>query len=246
MKHSRSSLSTVAGFTHIGCVRSRNEDNLYFETHPHKDAILAVIADGMGGHAGGAMASRLTIEAYFRGWKRLESPNGQWLCDTAVVANNLIRWHAEKDPSLKDMGTTLVAFLLIDGVAHVVNIGDSRCYHYSKRKLTQITTDHSLVQSMVDKGSLTPEQAEQSPIRNYLTRSLGSFQNPEVDYKTIPVNQGDRLLLCSDGLSNMLKKQEISVLLRTRTNDEYICQTMIELALLRGASDNISVIVCTV
>lgn len=248
MKQLRSSESTIAGLTHIGCVRSRNEDGIYFEIHREYDALLAVIADGMGGHVGGSMASKLVIEAYSRAWKRLAVPNGPWLCETAIVANNLIGWHAQRDKSLKDMGTTLAAFLLFDGMAHIAHVGDSRCYHFSKskRKLVQVTRDHSLVQRMVDEGAMTQEEAEFSPIRNYLTRSLGTAEALQVDFQSIPVKRGDRLLLCSDGLSNILKKQEISVLLRTRTNDEYICETMIGLSLLRGATDNVSVIVCTV
>ncbi len=238
----------IAGVSHIGCVRTRNEDSIFYQLHSEHAFLLAVVADGMGGHAGGAVASQLAVQEYARAWQVLgESPaSQQWLFDTALEANRLIRLQAEADQRLKGMGTTLVSLSLRDDQVHIAHIGDSRCYHFRAGELVQLTRDHSLVQRMVDEGALTAAEAERSPMRNYLTRSLGSHVDPLVDCCSINVQSGDRLLLCSDGLTNMLSHSEIAALLQAAAEDDDTCASLLDLALARGASDNVSVIVCTV
>ncbi|HQQ75264.1 MAG TPA: Stp1/IreP family PP2C-type Ser/Thr phosphatase [Pseudomonadales bacterium] len=240
--------STVAGLTHIGCVRRCNEDSIFLESDIDGHTLLAVVADGMGGHAGGAIASQLAVSEFERAWKyRMEnvSLTGSWLYATAKLANHIIRSQAEADPTLKQMGTTLVSLLIEGHVAHIAHIGDSRCYLLKEGKLIQLTTDHSVVQQLVDSGSMTPDEAERSPIKNYLTRSLGSHAEPDMDVQRVELSGAERLLLCSDGLTNMLATVELENIMASCDSDQRVCERLVEEALARGASDNVSVIVCT-
>jgi serine/threonine protein phosphatase PrpC len=238
----------IAGLTHVGCVRARNEDSIFFTVDEHKGRALAVVADGMGGHAGGAVASGLAVDVFQHGWSAAAAvlPTNEWLSATAIAANNRVRLQADADQQLKGMGTTLVALLLQDGMAHVLHIGDSRCYLMRKGDLQQVTRDHSVVQAMIDEGSLTVAEAERSPMRHYLTRSLGSNIEPMFDLSAMSVRFGDRLLLCSDGLTNMLADGEIAALLGAQANDKDTCASLLDMALARGAKDNVSIIVCTI
>lgn len=236
----------VSGLTHVGCVRRANEDSIFLASDNR--CMLAVVADGMGGHAGGAVASQLAVAEYERAWHEsrdgIDGMAAEWLVRQAQAANRKIRLEAENNPALKQMGTTLVALLVMDDVAHIAHIGDSRCYHLSSGCFAQLTRDHSVVQQMVDEGALTEEEAERSPIRNYLTRSLGSQNEAGIELQSLCLRPGDRLLLCTDGLSNMLSSAEISSFL-SEGDSSVVCEEMLALALSRGATDNVSVIACT-
>lgn len=242
----RNAVPAVSGLTHVGCVRRANEDSIFLASD--NGCVLAVVADGMGGHAGGAVASQLAVAEYERAWHEGKDGIGGidagWLVRQAQAANRKIRLEAANNPALKQMGTTLVALLVMDDVAHIAHIGDSRCYRLSAEHFVQLTRDHSVVQQMVDEGALTEEEAERSPIRNYLTRSLGSQNEAGIELQSLSLRPGDRLLLCTDGLSNMLSSAEISRLL-SEGDSSVVCEEMLALALSRGATDNVSVIACT-
>lgn len=236
----------LAGLTHIGCVRRQNEDSIFMARDVERGWLLAVVADGMGGHAGGAVASQLAVAECEDAWQVLQGsePDADWLRRVIAAANQRIWQHAQAEPALKGMGTTLVAVLVVDERAVIAHIGDSRCYQLANGCFGQLTRDHSVVQQMVDDGALTPLEAERSPMRNYLARSLGSQPEARVDIQLVRVQAGDRLLLCSDGLSNMLSTDEIADILQ-EGDGGVACDRLLEEALQRGATDNVSVIVCT-
>lgn len=247
-------LHRAAGITHVGCVRARNEDSFLLKQEIEKDCLLAVVADGMGGHLGGAIASSMAISFFDAGWDLLCSGSklatslldGAWLTRIAQLAQESIRLRAHQDPELNNMGTTLVAVAMCGLRASIAYIGDSRAYYFSDGVLKQVSRDHSLVQRMVDEGSLTEEEAERSPLRNYLTRSLGAGeQGGKPDVCSLDLKPGDRLLLCSDGLTNMLSNADIAEIISANLNDETACRSLLALALDRKANDNVSIILCT-
>lgn len=236
----------LAGLTHIGCVRRQNEDSIFMEQDHERGYLLAVVADGMGGHAGGAVASQLAIAACEQAWRSLQdvAPDADWMLRMITAANQRICAQAQADPTLKGMGTTLVAALVVDDMAVITHVGDSRCYHLAAGHFSQLTRDHSVVQQLVDDGTLTQVEAERSPMRNYLARSLGSQSQVQADIQSLSLHAGDRLLLCSDGLSNMLAATEIADTLRSGDSN-VVCERLLDAALQRGATDNVSVIACT-
>jgi serine/threonine protein phosphatase PrpC len=230
-----------AAATDVGRMRKNNEDS-YLSRNP-----VAAVADGMGGHSAGEVASAIAIEelAALRG-------RGPWENETAATddlkqailrANRRIREMAAGDRKLNGMGTTLVALLEDGDLVHLANVGDSRGYLLRQGELSQVTVDHSLVQELVDDGRLSPEDAERHPQRSVITRALGIEPEVEFDLFTYKLQVGDRLLLCSDGLSDVVEPRQIrNVLLRVRNPDE-AASRLIAVANEQGGPDNITVIV---
>jgi len=230
-----------AAATDVGRMRKNNEDS-YLSSKP-----VAAVADGMGGHSAGEVASAIAIEelAALRG-------RGPWENETAATddlkqailrANRRIREMAAGDRKLNGMGTTLVALLEDGDLVHLANVGDSRGYLLRQGELSQVTVDHSLVQELVDDGRLSPEDAERHPQRSVITRALGIEPEVEFDLFTYKLQVGDRLLLCSDGLSDVVEPRQIrNVLLRVRNPDE-AARRLIAVANEQGGPDNITVIV---
>lgn len=237
----------VAGITDIGCVRSANEDSIFFAVDNESSLMVAVVADGMGGHAGGAVASSMATSVFRDSWAARSDKllDHQWLLENISHANELIWQRAVADPGLAQMGTTIVAVLVHERVLHIAHVGDSRCYRLKDNSLDQLTSDHSVVQDMVNKGLMTREEAERSPIKNYLTRSVGTAPEIEIDIKSFTVLEGEKLLICSDGLTNMLSDSEIMELMIASRNPSLISDELLSNALQRGAFDNISVVVCS-
>jgi serine/threonine protein phosphatase PrpC len=230
-----------AAATDVGRMRKNNEDS-YLSQKP-----VAAVADGMGGHSAGEVASAIAIEelAALRG-------RGPWENETAATddlkqailrANRRLREMAAGDRKLNGMGTTLVALLEDGDLVHLANVGDSRGYLLRQGELSQVTVDHSLVQELVDDGRLSPEDAERHPQRSVITRALGIEPEVEFDLFTYKLQVGDRLLLCSDGLSDVVEPRQIrNVLLRVRNPDE-AARRLIAVANEQGGPDNITVIV---
>ena len=240
------------GITHIGKVRELNQDA--FGMYHHIG--LWLIADGMGGHPGGDIASQLAIEtmaAYFETHHptleaNLNEPktSTHLLEETLKAANHAIRDHARQHIELTDMGTTAVAVYL-DGrsplVATIAHVGDSRAYVLRDQTLSPLTRDHSLVEERVELGLITPEQAPTHPLRHILTRALGIEPMVVPSVTTIELNEKDRLLLCTDGLTKMMTDQQIlDTILSTNTNLDRACHSLIEEALNLGGEDNITVV----
>jgi PPM family protein phosphatase len=230
-----------AAATDVGRMRKNNEDS-YLSSKP-----VAAVADGMGGHSAGEVASAIAIEELAALGSR-----GPWENETAATddlkqailrANRRIREMAASDRKLNGMGTTLVALLEDGDMVHVANVGDSRGYLLRQGELSQVTVDHSLVQELVDDGRLSPEDAERHPQRSVITRALGIDPEVEFDLFTYKLQVGDRLLLCSDGLSDVVGRPQIrNVLLRVRSPQKAARQ-LVTAANEQGGPDNITVIV---
>ena len=230
-----------AAATDVGRMRKNNEDS-YLSSKP-----VAAVADGMGGHSAGEVASAIAIEELAALGRR-----GPWANETDATddlkqailrANRRIREMAASDRKLNGMGTTLVALLEDGDMVHVANIGDSRGYLLRQGELSQVTVDHSLVQELVDDGRLSPEDAERHPQRSVITRALGIDPEVEFDLFTYKLQVGDRLLLCSDGLSDVVEPAQIrKVLLRVRSAQR-AARELVTVANDQGGPDNITVIV---
>jgi len=220
-----------------GRVRENNEDSY------HADGRVFIVADGMGGHRAGEVASAAAIaefiayETQHRGEPPLERLRGG-----IRAANRSLYRMADADRELEGMGTTFTA-LLVEGALFLGHVGDSRAYIWRDGRLRPMTRDHSLVERMVDEGQLSPQDARTHPQRNVILRALGVARELEIDLDTVDVLPGDRLLLCSDGLSGMLEDGEIESIISGKTEPEESCRSLVDAANERGGMDNITVIV---
>jgi serine/threonine protein phosphatase PrpC len=217
--------------TDIGRVREGNEDSYLLEPP------LYAVADGMGGHRGGEVASHLaltTVEA---------SAGAGTLGDQVREANRAVYEESQRDSAVTGMGTTLTAVRVVDGGLRVAHVGDSRAYLMRAGSLRRITEDHTLVNRMVKAGEITPEEAEVHPHRNVLTRALGTEPDVEVDELEVPLMDGDRLLLCSDGLFGMVNEDQMQAILETEPDPQKAADRLIRAANRAGGVDNITVLV---
>lgn len=228
--------------THVGMVRQVNED--YFGNFETKNGYIFLVCDGMGGHVGGAKASQIAVEVIRDNLQHLDYPNPfEALSQSITAANNAILAYAEKEPELMGMGTTCVAVLVIGSDIYYAHVGDSRIYLFSNRKLSRLTKDHSFVQNMVDLGGITEEEAENHPRKNEITNALGipNMKPPTVCKAPIYAARGDMFLLCSDGLTGMVKDSEIEAVLKSKTELQGKANMLIEAANHGGGKDNITV-----
>jgi protein phosphatase len=230
----------VAARTDVGRARERNEDSLFAGKH------VFAVADGLGGHQAGNVASSLALQPV-AALDEVESKRaaGQ-IADAVRKANRAVVEQADTDTGLRGMGTTLTAIALEGATAHLAHVGDSRCYLLRGSEITQMSRDHTLVARMVSEGKLTPEQAETHPQRSMLTRALGAERSIDVDEMEFPLEPGDRLLLCSDGLTGMLADHEIRALAATSSDLDEICAHLVDEANARGGLDNITVVLIDV
>ncbi len=234
---------SATGITDVGVVRSSNQDNfvvLLGEEAPLGDAVLAV-ADGMGGHSAGEVASQISLDAFVDALSKTSSPSEQSLREAVEVANKRV-YSTSFLGNLRGMGTTLVAVLMVGGVLYICNVGDSRAYLLRDGVLRQLTRDHSWVADMVAKGFLTSEQASVHPRRNVLTRALGVDEFVQVDATRIVLRQGDRILFCSDGLHGLVHDSAITSIL-VRRSLRRAASELVRSAKCAGGDDNITVIV---
>ena len=224
--------------SHVGAVRKNNEDAVYCDV---AKGIFAV-ADGVGGKQAGEIASAIavkTVAAHFCG--ELEGDTREILREAFYEANNLI-CQAGKQQGLTGMGTTMTAALLRQDRIYIVHVGDSRAYLFNKEHIQQLTTDHSLVAELVRDGQISEEEAAQHPQRHVITRSLGQDLLVALDEAEISWAKGDYLLLCTDGLYNMLQAEEMREIALRAVDIRAAVEYMAELAYLRGGYDNISLI----
>ena len=233
------------GLTDPGCVRKQNQDAYRIE-QLDRDTLLCVVCDGMGGAKSGNVASSLAVEVFTeeirRSWKRgMESDLIDQMLRSAVkLANFTVFDQAAQFEEFSGMGTTLVAVLIRGNKATLVNVGDSRIYGINRSGIRQLTKDHSLVQMMVDRGDLTPEVAKSYPGKNLITRAIGTEPLVMCDIYHKEVNKGDYLLLCTDGLSNVMDDQEILFEVVHGVHKERCCQRLLDIAKNRGAPDNVT------
>ena len=229
-----------SGATDKGKRRSSNEDSFGV----FKDLNLAIVADGMGGHAAGEVASRLAVETVHQSILQNSHEDPQERLDKALQkANTHILETGKKDPDMSGMGTTIVAFLLSGKSVHIGYAGDSRAYLYRGSELKQITEDHSLVRDYIRKGLMTPEEAKKNPLKHVITRALGTHETIQIDQLSILPEGDDIFLLCSDGLSNMVSLEELhQALASSRKNLDETCKGLIHQANQNGGIDNITLI----
>jgi serine/threonine protein phosphatase PrpC len=231
----------AAGITDVGRVRagSLNEDGFLDEA---SGLNLVAVADGMGGHRAGEVASATALEAL-----KAAMAAGRPLRDAIVGANDAVVEKSVSDQELRGMGTTLTAGTLdTDGNLLIGHVGDSRAYLVRDGELTQITSDHSLVEEMVREGELTPEQAENHPRRSIITRALGIDPEVDVDVYPVSIRAGDRILLCSDGLTTMVRSEEIAEILADERDLEQAARHLVDAANAAGGEDNVTAVVVDV
>jgi protein phosphatase len=229
-----------AAGSHKGMLRENNEDSLFPDAAGESEGpAILMVADGMGGHVAGEVASRLAVNAA----SSSEVDPG----DRVAAANRAIREEVARQPELEGMGTTLTLVeLRPDATAHIGHVGDSRAYAYSNGDLVQLTDDHTVAAEMVNLGELTPEGALNHPQSHMLTRCLGLTRFVNVDEITLDLEAGDRLLLCSDGLNSMVKDDRIGEILGNTESLEDTVWKLIDEANGAGGVDNITVIVIEV
>jgi serine/threonine protein phosphatase PrpC len=226
-----------AVLSETGKVRDNNEDSYY------ADGRIFIVADGMGGHRAGEIASAVAIEEFLsyesenRGSSPLDRMRGGIL-----AANHVIYHMALNDPGLEGMGTTFTAALL-EGDIYLGHVGDSRAYLWRRRDLRLLTRDHSLVEKMVLDGHITSLEARVHPQRNVILRALGISDRLEVDVDSIAIRAGDRLLLCSDGLTSTVEDKELLQVISGDHEPEQLCRRLVDAAIDHGGTDNVTVIV---
>lgn len=233
----------VWGITHRGVVRQQNQDT--FSTKKLEDGrILALVCDGMGGARAGNIASTMAVELFVSHFEsdRTDCPDEERMQHAASIANDQVFLRSTQDEACAGMGTTMVAALVDEDRAVILNEGDSRAYHINTAGIVRITRDHSLVEDLVERGELTREEARSHPHKNLITRALGAEPILLADCFQQPVVPGDYLLLCSDGLSNVVNEQEMLYEVIHGGNSESCCQRLLDIALDRGAPDNVTVV----
>ena len=236
------------GITDRGMVRLENQDAFRYMVSDGGQTAVAVLCDGMGGEKNGGLASALAADAFMSyitdGRREPEDTNAATLVrEAAAYANLRVYDRACRDASCAGMGTTLVGVLLSEGGGALVNIGDSRAYILTGRVLRQITRDHSLVQEMVARGELTAEEARRHPRRNIITRAAGLEERVKGDVFSLALEEGQALLLCSDGLSNVVPEDVIASVLLCHLEPEPACRELLRLALAAGAPDNVTILI---
>ncbi len=244
----------ICSLTDKGKARKNNEDAILAD----QPLGLVIVADGMGGHSAGEVASSMAAEVTRDKFKDIQNTGlkpGEYNNDYALetnqlgfavqLANSVIFEVGNSNPENKGMGTTLSAILLSGNKIAIAHIGDSRIYLFRDGVLQQVTEDHSLVMDHVRKGLLTLEQAEKSPLQNILTRALGTQKTPAVDLREIPVMENDRLLLCTDGLFKAIETGEIAEILKNSPDGQKACELLVQTANNNGGPDNITVALVT-
>ena len=239
------------GLTDVGCARSQNQD-AYLIEQLDKNTLLCVVCDGMGGAKSGNIASSLAADVFVQQVK--QTWNGEYsqanvdklLKNAVKLANFTVYDQSRQFEEFTGMGTTLVAMLLCGQTATIVNVGDSRAYYIDRVGIHQVTVDHSVVQLMIQRGELTPEQAKTYPGKSLITRAIGTEAVVSCDIFHKKVSKGDYFLLCSDGLSNLMDDQEILFEVAHGQEKEKCCHRLLDIAKKRGAPDNVTSILVAI
>lgn len=229
--------------TDIGKKRQLNQDFVYTSEMPVGNLPnVFIVADGMGGHNAGDYASKYTVETIVQEITKAQDDNPVTIIKNAIgIANEHIRQKAGEDVHLYGMGTTLVVATCMGNMLQVANVGDSRLYVVND-KITQITRDHSLVEEMIRMGGIDRESARSHPDKNIITRAIGASETVKVDFFTVKLQKGDIVLMCSDGLTNMLEDEEIRMILNGQRDIVEKAEELVRAANNNGGNDNIAVV----
>ena len=239
------------GLTDVGCTRAQNQDAFLME-QLDKHTLLCVVCDGMGGAKSGNIASTLAADVFVQQIKQswsgeyIQGNVDKMMKDAIKVTNFTVFDQSQQFEEFTGMGTTLVAVPPTGKWATIVNVGDSRAYLIDRAGIHQVTVDHSVVQLMVSRGELTPEQAKTYPGKSLITRAIGTETLVHCDIFHKKVTKGDYLLLCSDGLSNLMDDQEILFEVAHGQDKEKCCQRLLDIAKKRGAPDNVTSILLSI
>lgn len=233
------------GNTDVGRKRNTNQDYLFCSDEPvGAFPNLYVVADGMGGHKAGDHASHMAVERF------VQLADQTKLTNPVTMMRTLLNWvneevyqEAKSEESYYGMGTTFVAITIVNGKGYVVNVGDSRLYHIHNDSIRQVTFDHSLVEELVRSGELSPGEARRHPRKNIITRAVGVDDELLPDFFEIEVEAGDRILLCSDGLSNMIEDEELKDIVSSNRDIDEMVRYLIDKANYYGGYDNIAAVV---
>lgn len=238
----------VWSMTDVGLVRKENQDACAVCQHEESGHTLCVVCDGMGGAAGGKLASRIAVDTFMTEMQKVlrRDMTPEQLREASsyavVLANRAIRDAAEASVDCRGMGTTLVSAVSYDGGAVLSNVGDSRAYHITADGIHRVTKDHSLVESMVDRGDITAEEARHHPNRNLITRALGPDMSALSDEYICPLEPGDFLLLCSDGLVDTVTDQEMLFEVIHGDDLNTCLDRLLAISKSHGASDNVTAV----
>ena len=229
--------------TDVGMVRQVNQDYVYTTDNPLGPLPnLFVVADGMGGHQAGDYASKYTVEVLRRELKQSEEEDVEKALISAIkTANREIIKKASQDPHLKGMGTTVVVATIVNQMMYFANVGDSRLYLINQG-ITQLTKDHSLVEEMVRLGGIKPEEAKSHPDKNIITRAIGAKAEVDVDFYEHRLKRGDIILMCTDGLSNMVEDEELFHIVQGGRDIVEAGTSLVEAAKENGGTDNIGLV----
>jgi PPM family protein phosphatase len=246
-----------AGDTNVGLKRAHNEDSIHLPV----DERLAIVADGMGGHASGEVASKMAVDTvveYFKSTADEQLLTWPFMVDRGAradtirlvagikLANMKIHEHAQRDPGCKGMGTTITAALFLDDKMVIGHVGDSRIYRLREGEIEQVTEDHSLINDYIKMKRMTAEEAASWPHKNVIVRALGMKDTVQVDVHTEVPRIGDLFLICSDGLSGMVTDPQIVELVRREPDLDRACERLIEAANAAGGIDNISIVLARI
>lgn len=238
----------VWGMTDTGLVRKENQDAYAMREQTASGHTLCVVCDGMGGTAGGQLASHIAVDTFMEEMEKNLRPGmtPEELKETGSqavsMANHAIQDVASQNEDCRNMGTTLVAAISYSEGAVVLNVGDSRAYHVSGNGIIRVTRDHSLVESMVERGDITAEEARRHPNKNLITRALGPDEVAECDGYICPMAPGDYLLLCTDGLVDTVMDQEMLFEIIHGDGPDTCLERLLEISKSRGASDNVTAV----
>ncbi len=231
----------ISSATSVGKIRAVNEDS-FFVTELKDGGVLAVVADGMGGHNAGEVASAKAVSSLKDTSFKGDVPIKEALVTAISCANNDIYKMSKKDPKLFGMGTTITACVVTDDKVTAAHVGDSRLYLLRENSITQVTKDHSLVEMLLESGEITKEDAKHHPQRNVITRALGTGALVDVDTYEFLIKDGDIILLCSDGLINMVDDEKILSIITNSKDFGALADALVKEAENAGGYDNITVV----
>lgn len=224
------------GISKTGLVRQRNEDRFYAQ------GPLLIVADGMGGYTGGEYASTMVVDTIVEVVNAATEMSTEVLKNAILKANRMVYEKSQSYKELEGMGTTAVVAYVQEDTLYWAHVGDSRLYRYGEDGLHRMTKDHSMVQQLVEAGTITEEEVIHHPKRNMLTRAIGVYETVEVDTGVVEVHQNDRILLCSDGLSGYIEESKIEQVLSEENNESRALEDLVRLVYDAGARDNVTIV----
>ena len=224
------------GISKTGLVRQRNEDRFYAQ------GPLLIVADGMGGYTGGEYASTMVVDTIVEVVDKATEISTEVLENAILKANRMVYEKSQSYKELEGMGTTAVVAYVQEDTLYWAHVGDSRLYLYGQEGLHRMTKDHSMVQQLVEAGTITEDEVIHHPKRNMLTRAIGVYETVEVDTGVVEVHQNDRILLCSDGLSGYIEESKIELVLSEENDERRALEDLVHLVYDAGARDNVTIV----